>query len=183
MTGPPGPALSATPSSASSRGSPVVRTWLVPPAFLAAAAALAGCAKPRDAGADILEILRPLAGEWELVEFNRAGRRSEPEELRAGWATIRDDTLKLVEVRGRGSARPTYLDEFVLQVDPANPNGQMDFAYRLGKEAGQTRPGIYALDGDTLKLCLAEPGADRPTEFAGRADPPWLLVVLRRKPE
>ena len=39
------------------------------------------------------------------------------------------------------------------------------------KNAGMV--GIYELDGDSLKICLAEPGKQRPTVD-------WILIVLKR---
>jgi RNA polymerase sigma-70 factor (ECF subfamily) len=40
--------------------------------------------------------------------------------------------------------------------------------------------GIYSLKGDTLIICLAEPGADRPTELRATAGSGTTLTVLRR---
>jgi RNA polymerase sigma factor (sigma-70 family) len=47
-----------------------------------------------------------------------------------------------------------------------------------GKEMASK--GIYSLKGDTLIICLAEPGAHRPTDLRARADSRTTLVVLRR---
>jgi RNA polymerase sigma factor (sigma-70 family) len=47
---------------------------------------------------------------------------------------------------------------------------------------GKTVLGIYALDGDDLKLCLATPGEeDRPTKLAGEAGKHVLLTLKREK--
>jgi uncharacterized protein (TIGR03067 family) len=47
---------------------------------------------------------------------------------------------------------------------------------------GKTSLGIYALDGDDLKLCLASPGEeDRPTKLAGEAGRHVLLTLKREK--
>jgi len=47
---------------------------------------------------------------------------------------------------------------------------------------GKTSLGIYALDGDDLKLCLATPGEeDRPTKLAGEAGKHVLLTLKREK--
>jgi hypothetical protein len=59
--------------------------------------------------------------------------------------------------------------------------GEVDIDYGEGKLA----KGIFHLKGeDHLTLCLAEPGADRPTEYEVRHEGPiWLLIELgRRKP-
>lgn len=47
-----------------------------------------------------------------------------------------------------------------------------------------TYRGIYALDGDTLKVCLNGDGADvrRPEEFATKKGTPLLLIVLKKSP-
>ena len=40
--------------------------------------------------------------------------------------------------------------------------------------------GIYALDGDDLKICFAPPGEKRPTEFVTQGGSSEQLVVLKR---
>jgi uncharacterized protein (TIGR03067 family) len=45
-----------------------------------------------------------------------------------------------------------------------------------------TEEGIYALDGDTLKLCLATAGGARPAEFSTNQGTDQLLIILRRAP-
>lgn len=157
------------------------RIRIVSIGLFVALSGLAGCAKSQNVSAEMIDGLKPLEGKWNVVEFNQAGRKSEPDELQASWANIKGDTLRMVEVRGRGDSRPTYMDDFVIQIDPSKPPGEMNFVYRDGPQAGQMRPGIYTLEGDRLKLCLAEVGAQRPTAFVGKDDPPQLLVVLQRR--
>jgi uncharacterized protein (TIGR03067 family) len=47
---------------------------------------------------------------------------------------------------------------------------------------GQVVVGIYELDGDTLRVCLPEPGTgkERPTEFSGKQGRS-LTIYERRK--
>src|SRR5262249_59270775 len=44
----------------------------------------------------------------------------------------------------------------------------------------KTIQGIYGLKGDTLKLCMARPGAERPPEFTTAEGSNRILVVLKR---
>jgi uncharacterized protein (TIGR03067 family) len=44
----------------------------------------------------------------------------------------------------------------------------------------KTRLGIYAFDGDKVKVCLADAGQPRPTEFKSPAKSETLLVVFKR---
>jgi RNA polymerase sigma-70 factor (ECF subfamily) len=50
-------------------------------------------------------------------------------------------------------------------------------------EKTRTLQGIYLLDGDTLKICLGHPEAEKvvPTEFATKPDDRQLLLLLRRQ--
>ena len=42
---------------------------------------------------------------------------------------------------------------------------QIDMKFDAGPEKGNTNLGIYKLDGDTLKICLATSGTVRPSRF------------------
>jgi uncharacterized protein (TIGR03067 family) len=45
-----------------------------------------------------------------------------------------------------------------------------------------TALGVYRVKGDRLEMCLACPGAERPTKFAPRKDRQELLILHRVKP-
>lgn len=51
---------------------------------------------------------------------------------------------------------------------------------KVVKTEKKTVKGIYSLDGDTLKLCLAEPEGPRPMEFTS-ANGQFLIVLKRAK--
>lgn len=63
-----------------------------------------------------------------------------------------------------------------------NPNRkEMDLIHKRGQQAGKTAPSLYSLDGDTLRICMAPPGAKRPTELAAKGDSEVSLLVLKRE--
>ena len=63
-------------------------------------------------------------------------------------------------------------------LDAAKTPGHID-STTDGKDG--TQRGIYAVEGDTLRMCLATQGP-RPTEFATKAGTDLLLIVLKRRP-
>jgi RNA polymerase sigma factor (sigma-70 family) len=73
---------------------------------------------------------------------------------------------------------------FQFNLDPAKKPKQMDIVTRAdpeGKEPYVAKiAAIYSLEGDTLKICYAQPGKPRPTEFAAKPDGEHTLLVLKR---
>jgi uncharacterized protein (TIGR03067 family) len=49
------------------------------------------------------------------------------------------------------------------------------------RKIGVAEPGIYVLEGDTLKICMDPTGKKRPTEFKTTAEYPTVLLVLRKE--
>ena len=50
-----------------------------------------------------------------------------------------------------------------------------------GPEKGKAYLGIYILEGDTLKWCVANPGKPRPQEFASKTGAGQFLMILKRQ--
>jgi hypothetical protein len=50
-----------------------------------------------------------------------------------------------------------------------------------GPFKGQTAHGIYDLQGETLKICYAVPGAEAPKDFSEKAEGKQLLFVMQRE--
>jgi uncharacterized protein (TIGR03067 family) len=65
--------------------------------------------------------------------------------------------------------------------DSASPK-TIDLAFTEGPHAGDRILGIYAWEGDNLKLCITGPnGADRPKDFAPTLGSGFRLFVLARE--
>jgi uncharacterized protein (TIGR03067 family) len=137
-----------------------------------------GCARPT-----LEEKLKPFQGTWAVVSLNRAGKDSDDAALKNITVLIEKDRLRLFELKGGGPAMQVSVEEYLVQMDPLNTSGDVDLVCYSGDNAGLTRLGIFAREDDKLKLCLAEVGGPRPTEFAGTASPPVTLIVLRPKEE
>src|SRR5262249_51508044 len=62
----------------------------------------------------------------------------------------------------------------------ANPR-TMDIALTEGPNKGKTWPVLYALEGDTLRICGGEVGKGRPAGFETKGNPGSGLLTLRRE--
>jgi len=81
------------------------------------------------------------------------------------------DDKKVFTLPGGRVEKGTY------QLDESKQPSEID-ATTEGKEG--TELGIYAIDGDILKLCLATNGGQRPKQFVTAKDSDQILIVLRR---
>ncbi len=140
-----------------------------------------------DNAAKIGAILKPFAGEWVVVSLDRGGKRSSAQEMQDIRVTVEGDRFTIVELRGSRafaggrSVRDVFTEDYTLQVDPAQPLGEINFAYLSPSDLlGQTRPGLYAFEENQLKICLAESGGSRPTDFTA-GNKVQVLVLESKK--
>jgi uncharacterized protein (TIGR03067 family) len=142
-------------------------------AWLPAIVLLAGCGSapdPVDERAAPPE--DPLRGQWKLVCFERWGGPWQDHEVGQTW-----------EFTGKEIACPDGTPFRVAgsyRNRPRNAPKEIDIKTAKGKEI----PGIYSIEGDTLKLCVdTQNSRRRPTEFASQGKSEiWLFVFERVKP-
>jgi uncharacterized protein (TIGR03067 family) len=116
---------------------------------------------------------KKLEGTWKVVSSERDGK---PDEAAKNAVTTFQAGGKLTVKYADGSGgNGTYT------LDPSKDPKAIDLVIDFGAHKGMTFPGIYLLEGDTLKVCRAEPGKDRPTEFATKADSGLMSFVLQRE--
>jgi uncharacterized protein (TIGR03067 family) len=56
------------------------------------------------------------------------------------------------------------------KIDPSKKPKTIDLTAAEGDSAGKTALGIYELEKDSRKVCIAKPGDERPTEFASEIE-------------
>jgi uncharacterized protein (TIGR03067 family) len=118
--------------------------------------------------------LDKLQGTWQLVAMEAEGQEV-PAEHFHGWNAVYEGnrlTLRAGEmVRRRG----------LVTLGPSRNPKAMNTWDQDGPYEDETVPGIYELDGDTLKVCFARPGAERPKEFTTKQGTGFLFCVYKRR--
>jgi uncharacterized protein (TIGR03067 family) len=116
--------------------------------------------------------LRKLEGTWMLIGVEADGERTP------------GDTVKEYRVTIEGTSylttTPKEKRRGTLAIDPTRKPRTMDITIIEGLEKGHTQHAIYELDGDTLRICGASPGKDRPTDFETKGRTGWTLLLLKR---
>ena len=67
------------------------------------------------------------------------------------------------------------------RIDPKKTPKEIDILGESGMNEDKTKLGIYELDGDTYRYCLAPAGKPRPTEFASKEGSGHSLGVSQRQ--
>lgn len=133
-------------------------------------AALTATAADKDAAK---EELKKLQGTWQLESAETDGKKAAKEKT------------EKVRVVIKGSKHTVYFDDqpiakdVTFAIDPSKKPKEVTDT--LAKDV-QIK-GIYELDGDTLKSCVAPPGKDRPKEFSAKEGSGHTLRVFKRVKE
>ena len=132
--------------------------------------AVAGAEPPSDA---VKKELAQLEGEWVMVSGERDGQTL-PEEYVKTATRVAKDGVSTVTIAGMVVMKSKYT------IDPTKKPKAIDFEATEGEAAGKKIQGIYELDGDTVKFCVAAPDKDRPTEFTAKEGSGWTMSVWKR---
>jgi uncharacterized protein (TIGR03067 family) len=112
-----------------------------------------------------------LQGKWKAVKLEIEGKEIAANELAELKISVEGD--QFIGKKGAGDPEKNQM-----KLDPAKKPKAIDLTPLSGPSEGMTLQGIYTLDGDTLKMCLALPGANRPDAFA--AGEMRVLITLQR---
>jgi uncharacterized protein (TIGR03067 family) len=118
--------------------------------------------------------LEKLQGTWLLVAMEREGENVPAEDFKDWKSVYEENRLTLLDgdrVRRRG----------IVTLEPSRKIKAINTWDQDGPYADQTVPGIYELEADTLKLCFARPGEERPKEFTTKSGTGFLYCVYKRQ--
>jgi uncharacterized protein (TIGR03067 family) len=146
--------------------------------LLALAALLVLASVPADGGG-VRKDRNKLQGDWLSLAILRNGR--EVTDQGAMGLRIEGNTLVMT-----WQSRPTKTawDATFKLHRPSQGPAWIDVTQENAPVVGNVRKGIYAFDGQNLKLCLALPGSDeRPAAFGSPFGSNFLYVTLGRLKE
>ncbi len=146
----------------------------------AAVSLIAGIGPRAAAGDDKDEAVKTdrksLAGTWGTLSFVNDGKKLGDEEAKGHTVTYDADG----KYQALNDGKVVFSGTF--KVDPAKKPKTIDVTESpKGDDKAKIFLGIYEIDGDTLKVCFAPPGKERPTEFSSKTGSGHLLSARKRQ--
>ena len=121
--------------------------------------------------------LEKFQGDWIMVAGERNGQKMDAKLVRTFSRTVIGTKYTVsFEVPEAAVVQP---GSFTL--DPSKQPKAIDLVADDGPNKGKKMLGIYAFDGDTYKMCVAQPEKERPTAFATKEGSEWSLTVWKRE--
>jgi uncharacterized protein (TIGR03067 family) len=113
-----------------------------------------------------------LQGTWKILAGNEGGKTLPPARVRGSKVIVTGNTMKVYE---QDKQR-----EMTFTLDATTEPKTIDMTTVDGKKQGPIARGVYALDGNTLKICFAAPGRPRPASLLPRQGSAEMLFVMKR---
>ena len=119
--------------------------------------------------------LQAFKGSWRLSSKEVDGKKFSEEEIK--------DVIATIDGSGRCSVRRSdkVIGEGTVKLDPTTKPKTVEITFTEGEHKGKTVLGIYEIEGDAFRVCVARPGDERPADFSARAGSGCTLVVYRRE--
>lgn len=117
-----------------------------------------------------------LDGSWKITALIEDGVQVPDEQIR--WRYANDGIFNIKGQTVSFTTPGTNTSRAVLFVKDPNANPKSIDLIGSDRTGGK---GIYTVTGDTLVICIGEPGVNvRPTEFSARKGSPYVLLMLRK---
>jgi uncharacterized protein (TIGR03067 family) len=94
---------------------------------------------------------------------------------------IKDRAVLVIAANFIATEKRVEVTTSSMRIDSSKSPAHLDTTCERGPGKGETLKGIYRFDGETLTICIASAGKDRPTEFTSEPGSGRMLYVLKRK--
>ena len=120
--------------------------------------------------------LELMQGRWEVISVEIDGQ-SMPDAKDATVSIAGNRFSVLLKTAGGEERRG-----MIFTLDPEKTPRAIDFTAEEGPEKGSSSPGIYELEGGSLKICSANPPLTtaRPVGFTAKKGSGQAMMILRR---
>ena len=125
-------------------------------------------------GEAVAKDLQAFKGTWRLSSKEVDGKKFSEEEIKDVIATNNGSATFSVR---RGDK---VIGEGTVKLDPTKKPKAIDVTFTEGERKGKTVLGIYEIDSDAFRVCVANPGDERPAEFSAKAGSGRTLIVYKR---
>ena len=119
--------------------------------------------------------LQAFKGAWRMISKEVDGKKFSEEEIKDVIATF-DGSGKCSVRRG-----DKVIGEGTVKFDPTKKPKTVDVTFTEGEHKGKTVLGIYEIEGDAFRVCVARPGDERPAELSAKAGSGRTLVAYQRE--
>ena len=119
--------------------------------------------------------LQAFKGTWRLSSKEVDGKKLGEEEIK--------DVIATFDASGKASVRrgDKVIGEGTAKLDPTKKPKTIDVTFTEGERKGQAVLGIYEIEGDAFRVCVARPGDERPAELSAKAGSGRTLVAYQRE--
>lgn len=121
----------------------------------------------------ISEELKRFEATWRFVEIEVGGQKVPAKAFEKDTLILKGKTFASF-VAGK-------LVHGEFKIDPLAKPKTIDIIFTEGPGKGHSQKGIYELEGDTQKICIAMPDQPRPTDFATSPENEHILEILTRE--
>jgi uncharacterized protein (TIGR03067 family) len=113
-----------------------------------------------------------MQGDWVVVEGEQGGKPIGADDLKSMQFHVSSDQY---EFKQSGQT-----EKGTLAVDISQKPKALDIHIVEGDQAGKLQKGIYQFDGGRLKICVSQPGEDRPKEFKTKETQSDAVLIFER---
>jgi uncharacterized protein (TIGR03067 family) len=114
-----------------------------------------------------------LQGEWAMSSHEYNGEKLADDQVKNYKRTVKDDHFA-VDLADKTIVEGTFT------LDASKKPRTIDITLESRDQKGKKMLGIYEIDGDTYKVCLAAPDIERPGEFVSKPDSSHALTTWKR---